>query len=150
MKIYTVGFTKKSAAQFFEELLEPSGARRLLDVRIHNSSQLSGFAKAGKSGGDLAFFLRRLCAMDYAHLPELAPTAELLDDFRKGRTDWSAYARAYISMLDERRVADSLEPDLLADSVLLCSEHEPDRCHRRIAAEYLQQHWGGIEIIHLR
>ena len=150
MRIYTVGFTRKSAAHFFEELLEPSGATRLLDVRIRNASQLSGFAKAGKSGGDLAFFLRRICAMDYAHLPELAPTAELLDDYRKGRKDWSEYARAYLALLDERQVADSLDRDLIADSVLLCSEHDPDQCHRRLAAEYLQRHWGGIEIVHLR
>ena len=88
--------------------------------------------------------------MDYAHLPELAPTAELLDDYRQRRTDWSAYARAYLALLDERHVADSLDRDLIADSVLLCSEHDPDQCHRRLAAEYLQQHWGGIEIVHLR
>ena len=150
MKIYTIGFTKKSAAHFFEAVLEPSGATRLLDVRIHNSSQLAGFAKAGKTGGDLAFFLRRICAMDYRYLPELAPTADLLNDYRKAGMPWTAYEQRYISMLDARRVADSLDRDLIADSVLLCSEHEPDQCHRRLAAEFLQQHWGGIEIVHLR
>ncbi len=150
MRIYTVGFTKKSAAHFFEELLEPSGATRLLDVRIHNSSQLSGFAKAGKTGGDLAFFLRRICAMDYSYLPELAPTADLLNDYRKHGMPWTAYEQRYISMLDARSVAESLDPDLIADSVLLCSEHEPEQCHRRLAAEYLQRHWGGVEIVHLR
>ena len=149
MKIYTIGFTKKSAARFFEEVLEPSGAKRVIDVRIHNSSQLAGFAKAGKTGGDLAFFLRRICAMDYVYIPELAPTAALLDDYRKHGQSWSAYEQRYVSLLDSRRAA-SLDPALLADGVLLCSEAEPDHCHRRLAAEYFQRHWGGVEIIHLR
>ena len=148
MKIYTIGFTKKSAARFFEEVLEPSGAKRVIDVRIHNSSQLAGFAKAGKTGGDLAFFLRRICAMDYVYVPELAPTAALLDDYRKRGQSWSAYEQRYISLLDSRRAA-SLDPALLADGVLLCSEAEPDHCHRRLAAEYFQHRWGGVEIIHL-
>lgn len=149
MKIYTIGFTKKSAARFFEEVLEPSGAKRVIDVRIHNSSQLAGFAKAGKTGGDLAFFLRRICAMDYVYIPELAPTAALLDDYRKHGQSWSAYEQRYVSLLDSRR-ASSLDPALLADGVLLCSEAEPDHCHRRLAAEYFQHRWGGVEIIHLR
>lgn len=149
MKIYTIGFTKKSAARFFEEVLEPSGAKRVIDVRIHNSSQLAGFAKAGKTGGDLAFFLRRICAMDYVYIPELAPTAALLDDYRKHGQSWSAYEQRYVSLLDSRRAA-SLDPALLADGVLLCSEAEPDHCHRRLAAEYFQHRWGGVEIIHLR
>lgn len=149
MKIYTIGFTKKSAARFFEEALEPSGAKRVIDVRIHNSSQLAGFAKAGKTGGDLAFFLRRICAMDYVYIPELAPTAALLDDYRKHGQSWSAYEQRYVSLLDSRRAA-SLDPALLADGVLLCSEAEPDHCHRRLAAEYFQHRWGGVEIIHLR
>ena len=149
MKIYTIGFTKKSAARFFEEVLEPSGAKRVIDVRIHNSSQLAGFAKAGKTGGDLAFFLRRICAMDYVYVPELAPTAALLDDYRKHGQSWSAYEQRYVSLLDSRR-ASSLDPALLADGVLLCSEAEPDHCHRRLAAEYFQHRWGGVEIIHLR
>ena len=149
MKIHTIGFTKKSAARFFEEVLEPSGAKRVIDVRIHNSSQLAGFAKAGKTGGDLAFFLRRICAMDYVYVPELAPTAALLDDYRKHGQSWSAYEQRYVSLLDSRRAA-SLDPALLADGVLLCSEAEPDHCHRRLAAEYFQHRWGGVEIIHLR
>ena len=149
MKIYTIGFTKKSAARFFEEVLEPSGAKRVIDVRIHNSSQLAGFAKAGKTGGDLAFFLRRICAMDYVYVPELAPTPGLLDDYRKHGLSWSAYEQRYVSLLDSRRAA-ALDPALLADGVLLCSEAEPDHCHRRLAAEYFQHRWGGVEIVHLR
>lgn len=149
MKIYTIGFTKKSASRFFEGLLEPSGAKRLIDVRIHRSSQLSGFAKAGKDGGDLPFLLRRICAMDYMYLPELAPSAELLSEYRAGGQSWSAYEQRYVALLDARGVGAALERCLLADSVLLCSEHEPEHCHRRLAAEYFQHRWGGIEIIHL-
>ena len=149
MKIYTIGFTRKSAARFFEEVLEPSGAKRVIDVRIHNSSQLAGFAKAGKTGGDLAFFLRRICAMDYVYLPQLAPSAALLDDYRKHGQPWSAYEQRYLSLLDARNAA-SIDRELISDGVLLCSEAEPHQCHRRLAAEYFQHRWGGVEIIHLR
>ncbi len=145
MKLYTIGFTKKSAAQFFG-LLQQSGARRLVDVRLNNVSQLAGFAKRE----DLAYFLERICGMEYVHLPQLAPTREMLDAYRKGHKDWAAYAGQYLALLAAREVA--AEPglqELLADAVLLCSEDKPDHCHRRLAAEYLAHQWGGVEIVHL-
>ena len=149
MTLYTIGFTKKSAKEFFDDLLGPSGAKRVLDVRARPSSQLSGFAKVGKTGGDLQFLLRRLCDMDYVHLLELAPSSELLGGYRAGDLTWDDYADGYRALLQNRRVEDLIDPELLADGVLLCSEASPEHCHRRLAAEYLQQHWGDVEIIHL-
>lgn len=149
MKLYTIGFTKKSAREFFEDLLAPSGAKRILDVRARPSSQLSGFAKVGKTDGDFQFLLRRLCGMDYVHLTSLAPSGELLSEYRAGDLSWEEYADRYCALLRERDVENSLDPEIVADGVLLCSEASPEHCHRRLAAEYLQQHWGGIEIVHL-
>lgn len=149
MKLYTIGFTKKSAREFFGELLLPSGAQRVVDVRLRPSSQLAGFAKVSKSGGDFEYLLRQLCDMDYAHVPSLAPSNEMLASYRAGDIEWREYADRYMDLLAERGVESRLDPAMIADSVLLCSEETPERCHRRLAAEYLEHHWGEIEIVHL-
>ena len=149
MNLYTVGFTKKSAKVFFEELLAPSGARRVLDIRARPSSQLSGFAKVSKSGGDFQFLLRRLCDMDYVHVPELAPSDRLLSEYRANELSWDAYSEQYIDGLAEQKVEAQLNHSIFDGGVLLCSEASPEHCHRRLAAEYLQRHWGDVEIIHL-
>ena len=149
MKLYTIGFTRKSAREFFDELLLPSGATRVIDVRLRPSSQLSGFAKVSQSDGDFQFLLRRLCGMDYVHVPDLAPSEELFKRYRGGDLTWDEYSERYLDLLSMRRVEHELDRELFADAVLLCSEDTPERCHRRLAAEYLQQHWGDLEIIHL-
>jgi uncharacterized protein (DUF488 family) len=128
--VYTIGFTKKSAETFFR-LLGGSSARRLVDVRLNNVSQLAGFAKKD----DLKFFLREICSIDYLHLKLLAPTQEMLDQYKKGGGDWELYERRFL--------------DLMEDSCLLCSEDSPRRCHRRLVAEYLSDRWGGLSIEHL-
>ena len=144
MRVYTIGFTKKSASDFFE-LLRQSGAKRLLDVRLNNVSQLSGFAKRD----DLAYFLQKLCRMQYIHMPELAPTPEMLKDYRQGRKDWEIYERDFLALMDERRIWKMGIKRKIANACLLCSEDGPDRCHRRLVAEYLNRHWGNVEIVHL-
>ena len=144
MKLFTIGFTKKPASRFFQ-LLRESGARRVVDVRLNNVSQLAGFAKRD----DLRFFLREVGGLDYVHAPELAPTAELLADYRKKRCDWATYEARFLELMRERRIEETLDRDTVADGCLLCSEHEPHQCHRRLVADYLQEHWGGIEVTHL-
>lgn len=144
MKVFTIGFTKKPAQEFFE-LLQGSGARRVIDVRLNNVSQLAGFAKRG----DLAYFLRHICNMEYVHLPELAPTRELLDDYRKRRISWSEYEARFLELMKQRRIEETVPRELLAEGCLLCSEHKARRCHRRLVAEYLAGHWGHVEIVHL-
>ena len=144
MKLFTIGFTKKPASRFFT-LLRESGAKRVVDVRLNNVSQLAGFAKRD----DLRFFLREVGGIDYVHAPELAPTAELLADYRKGHCDWATYEDIFLDLLRERRVEETLDRDIVADGCLLCSEHTADQCHRRLVAEYLREHWGGVEITHL-
>ena len=144
MRIFTIGFTKKSARRFFE-LLRTSGARRVVDVRLNNVSQLAGFAKRD----DLAWFLTEICGMDYVHLPVLAPTREILDDYKKRRGDWSTYEARFLDLMRTRRVERTVSKETIADGCLLCSEDSPDRCHRRLVAEYLDRHWGRVYVTHL-
>ena len=143
-KIYTIGFTKKSASEFFG-MLKESGAKRLVDVRLNNVSQLAGFAKRD----DLEYFLRQICRMDYVHMPNLAPTKEMLDAYRKEHRDWQTYKREFLALMDARRVAKLGIKRIMSNACLLCSEDTPDRCHRRLVAEYLRRHWGDVEITHL-
>jgi uncharacterized protein (DUF488 family) len=144
MKLLTIGFTKKSAEDFFTRLRD-SDAKRVLDVRLNNVSQLAGFSKRD----DLCFFLRELCQMDYHHFPELAPTAEMLAAYRKKDGDWSAYEFQFLALMESRRIQDSVPKNLVDESCLLCSEDEPTHCHRRLVAEYLRDKWGRLEIVHL-
>lgn len=144
MKLYSIGFTKKPARRFFE-LLRTSGARRIIDVRLNNVSQLAGFAKKD----DLAYFTKALCGMDYVHAPELAPTQGLLDQYKKMRGEWSEYERQFLDLMKERKVEETISRESIADGCLLCSEDKPHHCHRRLVAEYLKEQWGDVNIIHL-
>jgi len=144
MKITTIGFTKKDANKFFG-LIKESGARRVVDVRLNNVSQLAGFAKRD----DLKFFLEKLCNVDYVHLPELAPTKVMLDDYRKEHKEWDRYEREFLDLLEERKIISTISEDVIADGCLLCSEDKPHHCHRRLVAEYLQDHWTTVTIKHL-
>jgi uncharacterized protein (DUF488 family) len=143
-RLFTIGFTQKSAEQFFTTLID-AGVRRVVDVRLNNVSQLAGFTKRA----DLPFFLRRIGDIGYVHQPELAPTQEILDALKKQRGDWSDYERAFAALLADRQIAATVAPDLRDGDCLLCSEATPEQCHRRLVAEYLRDHWRGIEIRHL-
>ena len=144
MNVFTIGFTRKPARRFFE-LVRSSGTKRILDVRLNNSSQLSGFAKKD----DLAFFLAEICGVEYVHAPDLAPTADMLKAYRNGQMDWVTYERRFLDLMRERRIEATLPKRLVADGCLLCSEDQPHHCHRRLVAEYLGDHWGGIHVEHL-
>lgn len=145
MEIYTIGFTQKSARQFFE-LLKSHGIGRLLDVRLNNVSQLAGFSKRD----DLAYFLRELVGAEYEHEPILAPTQELLDAYKKQKGTWSDYERDFNALMAERQIEKRIDPDLFAmPTVLLCSEATPEHCHRRLVIEYLDEHWGDVRAVHL-
>ena len=145
MKLYTLGFTKKSAKTFFD-LLREHRVGRLVDVRLRPDGQLAGFAKRE----DLAYFLAELAACDYRHLVALAPTDDILADYRQDR-DWDRYVRRFEALMDERGVPQTLDRDLFTERAccLLCSEATPDRCHRRLVAERLARHWSGVEVVHL-
>jgi uncharacterized protein (DUF488 family) len=144
VKLFTIGFTRKSAEVFFT-LLRDARVRRVLDIRLNNVSQLAGFAKRD----DLRFFLRAVGGMDYLHLPELAPTQEILDAYRKAKKGWAVYQRDFLQLVAQRRIEHAISKDLAHYGCLLCSEESPDHCHRRLVAEYLRDKWGDVEITHL-
>lgn len=144
MKVFTIGFTKKNAKQFFNTLRQ-SGAKRVVDVRLNNVSQLAGFAKRD----DLAFFLKEVCGMDYVHIPDLAPTQEMLDEYKKLKGDWQTYENRFLDLMVKREIENHIPKEVVAGGCLLCSEDKPHHCHRRLVAEYLREHWGDLEIAHL-
>ena len=143
-RVLTIGFTRKTARRFFD-LLRESGARRVVDVRVNNTSQLAGFAKRD----DLAWFLRELCGMEYIHLPKLAPTKELLRAYRTGDVDWAGYETRFLELMHERRIETAISREVIEDGCLLCSEDQPHYCHRRLVFEYLSTHWNDLEVEHL-
>jgi uncharacterized protein (DUF488 family) len=143
--LYTIGFTGTSAAEFFGRLRR-AGIQRVLDVRLHNTSQLAGFSKRA----DLAFFLEEICEADYRHEPMLAPSEEVFRFLKKERGSWDEYGQRFLDLMDQRRIADVLDRDLIRPrTALLCSEPTAEQCHRRLVAEYLQTAWGGFEISHI-
>ena len=145
MEIYTIGFTQTTAAEFFGKL-KRAGIRRLVDVRLNNVSQLAGFAKRD----DLKFFLAELCGAEYLHEPRLAPTAEILDAYKKEKGSWEEYERRFQQLLTDRQIETAISPSLFdVPAVLLCSEPTPEQCHRRLVVEYLQRAWGDVQAIHL-
>lgn len=145
MKIYTIGFTKKSAETFFSHI-KTSNVKTLIDVRLNNISQLSGFAKRD----DLKFFLKELCNADYVHLPDLAPTKEILKPYQNKELSWDGYEDKFKNLMAQRNIEKQIPTSLLEDGCLLCSEHEPHFCHRRLVVEYLKQHSDlKIDIKHL-
>lgn len=145
MKVYTIGFTKKSAEEFFT-LIKNSGTQRVIDVRRNNTSQLSGFAKEN----DLKFFLKELCDVDYVHVLDLAPTEEILLPYRHKEHTWQVFKANYLELLVQRKIEKTLDKKLLDNSCLLCGEPKPEHCHREFLIEYLQAHWKEkIDVEHL-
>ncbi len=144
VKIFTIGFTKKTAEEFFTLLIR-AGVRRVIDIRLNNVSQLAGFTKRD----DLCYFLRTIGGLDYLHRTDLAPTQQIMDAFRKSKGSWSDYERDFLALLSARKVEREVTPELLHESCLLCSEENPLQCHRRLVAEYLRSKWSNVEIIHL-
>jgi uncharacterized protein (DUF488 family) len=143
MRLFTIGFTKTSAEGFFSRLSK-AHVKKLIDVRLNNVSQLAGFAKKE----DLRYFARAICGIDYKHLPELAPTQDILDDYKKSKGAWSLYAERFLNLMSQRQI-EKLDRSQLDGGCLLCSEDKPHHCHRRLVVEYLKSKWGDVEIVHL-
>lgn len=144
IRLFTIGFTRKSAERFFT-LLRDAGVGRVLDVRLNNTSQLAGFTKRG----DFEYLLRAAGGFGYVYLPELAPTQQLLTAYKTAGGAWAVYERAFLGLMAARRVEETVRRELFDGGCLLCSEDTPEHCHRRLVAEYLAEKWGGVEIVHL-
>lgn len=145
ISLYTIGFTQTNASDFFESLRSEK-ITTLIDVRLNNISQLSGFAKKN----DLRFFLREICGIDYLHAPELAPTKDILDDFKKHNGAWSIYEQKFMELMHKRSIEKHFSPDYFNQGCLLCSEKKPHHCHRNLIVKYLKLNWNiEIEVKHL-
>lgn len=146
MKVYTIGFSKKSAEKFFN-LLTKNKVKQIVDVRLNHNSQINGFAKSE----DLKFFLK-LFNISYVHIPEFTPTKEILKAYRNKEIDWNEYERLFLELLEKRKekIKKRLEQINLNNSCLLCSEDKPHYCHRRLVVEYLKENFiPSLEVHHL-
>jgi uncharacterized protein (DUF488 family) len=144
IKLFTIGFTGKSAERFFS-LLKDAGVKRIIDIRLNNKSQLAGWAK----GSDLPFFAKEIGNIGYEHNIDFAPTKDLLSRYRDKTTSWQEYEIEFLRLLNSRNVAQRTDIEQLHEACLLCSEYFPDHCHRRLLAEYFQAVNSDVEIIHL-
>ena len=145
MNLSTIGFTKTTAETFFARL-RIAGVRRVIDVRLHNTSQLADFAKAR----DLEFFLKALSDIEYSHEPLLAPSSAIFQAYKKLRGSWADFERRFLALLEERKIESRLDPTFFDRGCLLCSEDKPHHCHRRLVAEYLAERWDApARIAHL-
>jgi uncharacterized protein (DUF488 family) len=144
INLFTIGFTQKSAQKFFDTLKQ-AGIKTVIDTRLNNISQLAGFTKKR----DLEYFLKAISNIDYVHLLDLAPTKDILDEYKKKTRDWETYEQKFLQLIADRQIEKKVSPDLMDGACLLCSEAKPHRCHRRLVAEYLNGKWGNISICHL-
>ncbi len=145
MENYTIGFTQSTAERFFGRLAD-ARIERLLDVRLNNSSQLAGFAKAA----DLPYFVDRLVGASYEHEPRLAPTQQMLDAYKKRGASWQEYESAFLALMVQRRIIDIFSPsEFDVRTALLCSEATAECCHRRLVCEHFAAHWPGVKAVHL-
>lgn len=142
--LFTIGFTKKTAQEFFS-ILELNTIKLVVDIRLNNSSQLAAFTKQD----DLKFFLRRILNCGYVHMPRFAPTDEILKNYKTKSITWADYESGYKKLLLDRNPCKSMTAEEFDHACLLCSEPTPEHCHRRLAAEYISQHYGNIAIKHL-
>ena len=143
--VTTIGFTKTNAKEFFGRLATAE-VKVLYDVRLHNTSQLSGFAKAD----DLAYFLDKIGGIKYHHEPLLAPTDNMLKAFKRDKGDWNEYKNNFLGLMLERKIEERFNPPQFNGACLLCSEATSHYCHRRLVCEYLNGKWGGaLQVKHL-
>jgi uncharacterized protein (DUF488 family) len=144
VNLFTIGFTQKSAQKFFE-LLKEAGVKQVIDTRLNNVSQLAGFTKRA----DLEYFLKSIGGIDYTHILDLAPTQDILDEYKKNKGDWDVYEQKFLQLIANRQIEKKISPGQLDGACFLCSEAKPHHCHRRLVAEYLNGKLGGINICHL-
>lgn len=144
INLFTIGFTQKTAQKFFDDL-QKAGVKRVIDTRLNNVSQLAGFSKKA----DLEYFLKVIGGIDYVHVLDLAPTQDILDEYKKKKVDWTIYEQKFRQLISSRSIETKVSPDVINNACLLCSEAKPHNCHRRLVAEYLKDKWGNVNICHL-
>ena len=146
MVLYTIGFTQKSAQQFFE-LIKSNSIDMLVDIRLNNKSQLAGFTK----GDDLRYFLGEICNCKYQHCIEYAPTKDILNSYKKKAISWDEYVRQYIPLMQKRNAVQMFAERFAKYRAvcLLCSEPTPECCHRRLLSEMIVADHPEITVKHI-
>lgn len=145
MTTFTIGHTRTPAREFFGKLSN-AGVRRVIDVRLKNTSALAGYARKD----DLAYLLESFAGIHYAHAPELAPDEGLFDDYKKNGLPWAEYEPRFLALMEARGIERKVDPALLENACLLCAEKTPHQCHRRLVLEYLEDRWGAeLDVVHL-
>jgi uncharacterized protein (DUF488 family) len=144
IRIFTIGYAGRNAGDFFTTLKQ-AGIRKVMDVRLYNTSQLAAFTKKQ----DIEYFLQNVVGAEYVHLPIMAPTPQLLSDYKKGLIGWQQYEAQFKAIIAQRQIQGHITPQDADMSCFLCSEAKADKCHRRIVAEYLAGHWRNVSIHHL-
>ena len=144
IRIFTIGYAGKNARQFFT-ILKQAGVKKVIDVRLYNTSQLAGFTKKQ----DIEYFLQSIVGAEYIHLPIMAPTKQLLGDYKKGLISWQQYETRFKSIITQCQIEKHIILQDMDMTCFLCSEAKADNCHRRLVVEYLAKHWQNISIIHL-
>jgi uncharacterized protein (DUF488 family) len=144
MNIFTIGFTKKNLKTFIERL-NTAGVKKVIDIRLHNTSQNAGYAKK-----DVLEYILSLVGIGYEHHPELAPTEEILDGYKKNKLSWQDYEKKFKDVLAQRNPIQRMSFMGEGEPVcLLCAEDKPHQCHRRLVAEYYASNTEGVQIRHL-
>ena len=143
-KIFTIGYAAKNARDFFT-ILKQAGVRKVIDVRLYNTSQLAGFTKRQ----DIKYFLQAIVGAEYIHLLIMAPTKQLLNDYKKGLINWQQYETQFKEIITHRQIEKHIMPKNTDMVCFLCSEAKADNCHRRLVAEYLAEYWQNVSIHHL-
>ncbi|NES17994.1 MAG: DUF488 domain-containing protein [Symploca sp. SIO3E6] len=144
INLFTIGFTQKSAQKFFNTL-QQADVKTVIDTRLNNVSQLAGFTKKA----DLEYFLKTIGKINYVHILDLAPTKDIVDEYKKKKGDWDTYEQKFLQLIANRQIEQKVSPELIDGACLLCSEAKPHQCHRRLVAEYLNDKWGNVRICHL-
>lgn len=144
INLFTIGFTKKNAETFFNKL-KKANIKRIIDIRLNNTSQLAGFAKKD----DLEYFLKTICNIEYIYVPMLAPTKDILDEYKKAKGDWNFYVSKFNELIRKRKIENIVNEELLNYACLLCSEDNAKKCHRRLVAEYFKEKFAHVKITHL-
>ena len=144
INLFTIGFTKKNAETFFNKL-KKANIKRIIDIRLNNTSQLAGFAKKN----DLEYFLKTICNIEYIYVPMLAPTKDILDEYKKTKGDWNLYVSKFNELIRKRKIENIVNEELLNYACLLCSEDNAKKCHRRLVAEYFKEKFAHVKITHL-
>lgn len=144
VRVFTIGYAGRNGRDFFTTLKQ-TGIKKIIDVRLYNTSQLAGFTKKC----DLEYFLQAIVGADYVHLPVMAPTRGLLNDYKKGEVSWEQYESQFKSIITQRQIERHIELEDLDMSCFLCAEATADNCHRRLVAEYMARIWPNITIQHL-